>query len=54
MIELFQTTKQNISLHIRNVFEEDGLNEYSVVKEYLTTDTAGEENFRESELSSNT
>jgi len=26
MVELFQTTKQNISLHIRNAFGEDDLN----------------------------
>jgi hypothetical protein len=37
MVELFQTTKQNISLHIRNVYEEGELDEKSTVKEYLTT-----------------
>ncbi|MBT5527692.1 MAG: virulence RhuM family protein [Cytophagia bacterium] len=37
MVELFQTTKQNISLHIRNIFKEGELDEISVVKEYLTT-----------------
>jgi hypothetical protein len=37
MAELFQTTKQNISLHVKNVFEENELQENSVVKEYLTT-----------------
>jgi hypothetical protein len=37
MSELFQTTKQNISLHIKNVFDESELQENSVVKEYLTT-----------------
>lgn len=37
MVELFQTTKQNISLHIRNVFQEGELLEAAVVKEYLTT-----------------
>jgi len=41
MVELFQTTKQNISLHIRNVFEEGELQEDSVVKEYLTTASDG-------------
>jgi len=35
--ELYQTTKQNISLHIRNILEERELAEDSVVKEYLTT-----------------
>jgi hypothetical protein len=37
MAELFQTTKQNISLHIKNIFDEGELQENSVVKEYLTT-----------------
>lgn len=41
MVELFQTTKQNISLHIKNVFEEGELDENSVVKEYLTTAADG-------------
>ncbi len=37
MIELFQTTKQNISLHINNCFKEKELEPTAVVKEYLTT-----------------
>ena len=37
MAELFQTTKQNISLHIKNCFNEGELQEDSVVKESLTT-----------------
>ena len=37
MVELFQTTKQNISLHARNVFREGELPEASAVKECLTT-----------------
>jgi hypothetical protein len=37
MGELFQTSKQNISLHIKNIFFEAELDEKSVVKEYLTT-----------------
>ena len=37
MAELFQTTKQNISLHTKNVFSEGELDENSVVKEFLTT-----------------
>lgn len=37
LAELYQTTKQNISLHIRNILEERELAEGSVVKEYLTT-----------------
>jgi len=41
MMELFQTSKQNISLHIRNVFAEGELVEDSVVKDYLTTAADG-------------
>ena len=37
MAELFNTTKQNISLHINNIFEENELKQDSVVKENLTT-----------------
>jgi len=37
MAELFQATKQNISLHIHNIFKEGELDKHSVVKEYLTT-----------------
>jgi hypothetical protein len=39
--ELLQTTKQNISLHLKNVFSEKELIEDSVVKESLTTATDG-------------
>jgi hypothetical protein len=45
MMELFQTTKQNISLHIKNIFQEGELEENSVVKEYLTTAADGK-NYR--------
>ena len=38
MAELFDTTKQNISLHIKNIFEEKELEENSVVKHSLTTE----------------
>ena len=41
MSELFQTTKQNISLHINNAFKEGELEPDSVVKEYLTTAADG-------------
>lgn len=41
MAELFQTTKQNISLHIKNVFKEGELLEDLVVKDYLTTASDG-------------
>jgi len=39
--KLYQTTKQNISLHIKNIFEEKELDENSVVKYYLTTERDG-------------
>ncbi len=41
MTELFQTTKQNISLHIQNIFEEGELQPEATVKEYLTVQTEG-------------
>lgn len=41
MVELFEGTKQNISLHINNIFKEDELNSASVVKEYLTVQLEG-------------
>ncbi len=41
MAELFQTTKQNISLHLQNIFEEGELSENSVVKDFLTTAADG-------------
>ena len=34
---LFQTSKQNISLHVNNIFKEGELDRNSVVKESLTT-----------------
>jgi hypothetical protein len=37
MAELFLSTKQNVSLHINNIFREDELEKISVVKESLTT-----------------
>src|SRR5690625_1607439 len=43
--ELYQSTKQNISLHIKNIFEEKELSENSVVKFYLTTAKDGK-NYR--------
>ena len=41
MMELFGKTKQNISLHIRNIFKEGELVEESVVKDSLTTAADG-------------
>ena len=42
MVELFQTTEQNVSLHVGNVFREGELEEKSTVKEYLTVQKEGE------------
>jgi len=39
--ELYQTTKQNISLHIRNILEDGELSQAATVKEYLTVQTEG-------------
>ena len=41
MAELFDATKQNVSLHLKNVFEDGELDAGSVVKESLTTATDG-------------
>lgn len=41
MVALFQTTKQNISLHIKNIYEEGELQEVSTVKDYLTVQNEG-------------
>ncbi len=41
MAELFQTSKQNISLHLQNVFDEGELAADSTVKKYLTVQTEG-------------
>ena len=41
MVELFQTTKQNISFHVGNVFKEGELEREATVKEYLTVQKEG-------------
>lgn len=41
MAELFQTTKQNIGQHLKNIFEEGELVQNSVVKKFFTTATDG-------------
>ena len=43
MVELFDTTKQNVSLHVRNAFREGELEENAVVKESLTTAADGKQ-----------
>ena len=42
MAELFQTTKQNISLHIQNIYNEGELPPEATVKEYLTVQKEGD------------
>ncbi len=44
MVDLFQTTKQNISLHVNNVFKENELDQISTVKECLTVQKEGKRN----------
>ena len=41
MVELFKSTKQNISLHINNIYKEGELTQVSTVKDYLTVQTEG-------------
>jgi len=41
LAELFDTSKQNISLHIKNILTEKELDPISVVKDYLTTAVDG-------------
>ena len=41
MTMLFETTKQNVSLHINNIFKEEELSPISTVKEYLTVQQEG-------------
>ncbi|MEM7386331.1 MAG: virulence RhuM family protein [Verrucomicrobiota bacterium] len=40
--ELFQTTKQNVSLHAKNILEEGELSEKATVKESLTVQSEGQ------------
>lgn len=41
MVKLFKSTKQNINLHINNIFKERELQKNSTVKEYLTVQKEG-------------
>ncbi len=41
LAELFDTTKQNVSLHIRNILEDGELAAEGTVKDYLTVQTEG-------------
>jgi hypothetical protein len=40
--ELFQTTKNNISLHVKNILEDGELDEKATVKDYLTVQNEGD------------
>ncbi len=46
MAELFQTTKQNISQHIRSIHEEGELQSEATVKKFLTVQKEGSRNVR--------
>jgi hypothetical protein len=46
MAELFQTTKQNISLHIQNIYEEEELEREATVKDSLTVQQEGSRSVR--------
>ncbi len=46
MVELFESTKQNISLHINNIYKEGELNKNSTVKYYLTVQKEGRRNVK--------
>ena len=41
MAELFQTTPQNITLHLKNIFEEDELQEDTTCKDFLQVQQEG-------------
>ncbi len=41
MAELFQTSKQNVGQHLKNIFQEKELNERAVVKKFFTTAADG-------------
>lgn len=46
MAELFQTTPQNITLHLANIYEEDELSEIATCKEFLQVQTEGDREIR--------
>ena len=48
MTNLFETSKQNISLHVNNIFKEKELDRKSTVKEYLTVQVEGARTVRRS------
>ena len=42
MAELFQTTPQNITLHLKNIFEEGELEQKATCKDFLIVQNEGE------------
>jgi hypothetical protein len=44
MADIFDTTKQNISLHLSNIYKEGELNKFATVKEILTVQKEGNRN----------
>ncbi len=48
--DLFATTKQNVSLHIKNILEDEELSEGATVKESLTVQTEGARNVERQRL----
>lgn len=44
MAEIFDTTKQNISYHLNNIYNEGELNKFATVKEILTVQSEGSRN----------
>lgn len=47
LAELFQTTKNNISMHVKNIFEEGELSQNATVKKFLTVQKEGRGRFPE-------
>ena len=41
MAELFQTTPQNVTVHLKNIFEEGELEELATCKDYLQVQVEG-------------
>jgi hypothetical protein len=48
MADLFQTTKQNVSLHISNICKEGELQEFATVKDFLTVQHEGKRRVKRS------
>ena len=54
MADLFQTTKQNVSLHISNIYKEGELKEPATVKDFLTVQHEGKRSVKHMKKRSNT